>query len=182
MNKLKKWAALFCSVIITASFLTGCGGGGGEENAPAPKPEKEEKNTAAAQEEDTEKSMGRYLEKEMTLPEEISEMVPYPIPYIRKLENGDLMLTEKTAGSYLSSDEGETWESAGNPWKEEGDKLYVTDMAISPAGAVTMIGMTTGGDGASETDSEAAEDGTEPDGETAEDENAQDAGGHLTAA
>ena len=80
MNKLKKWAALFCSVIITASFLTGCGGGGGEENAPGPKPEKEEKNTAAAQEEDTEKSMGRYLEKEMTLPEEISEMVPYPIP------------------------------------------------------------------------------------------------------
>lgn len=152
MNKLKKWAALLCSVIITASFLTGCGGGGGEENAPGPQPEKEEKNTAAAQEEDTEKSMGRYLEKEMTLPEEISEMVPYPIPYIRKLENGDLMLTEKTAGNYISSDDGETWKSAGNPWKEVGDKLYVTDMAVSPAGAVAMIGMLSGGAGASETD------------------------------
>lgn len=169
MKKLKKWAALVCAGIITASFLAGCGGGG-EENASGPEPEKEKKNTVAEKEEDTEKSMGRYLEREMTLPEEISEMVPYPIPYIRKLENGDLMLAEKTAGSYRSSDGGETWESSGNPWKDTGKKLYVTDMAISPLGAVTMTGIPTGGG-----QDEASETGTESGGEAAEDESTQDA-------
>lgn len=160
MKKLKKWTAVFCAAVITASFLTGCGGGGGEENASGPQPEKEKKNTVQTQEEDAEKSMGRYLEQEMTLPEEISEMVPHPIPYIRKLENGSLMLAEKTAGSYISSDDGEIWESAGNLWKDTGKGLYVTDMAISPAGAVAMIGILTGGDEAesgTETGSEAAE-------------------------
>lgn len=145
MKKLKKRTALFCAAILMASFLAGCGGSG-EEKTSVAETEKEKKNTAAA-EEDAEKSMGRYLEKEMTLPEEISGMAQYPIPYIAKLENGDLMLVEKTAGRYISADGGQTWESDGNPWKDTAKNLYVTDMAVSPGGDVTMLGFPTGGSG-----------------------------------
>ena len=103
MKNIKKWTALFCAGAMAASLLAGCGrGDAGDGTAGLPEQKEEKKNTAAAEEENTEKSMGRYLEKEMTLPEEISEMVQFPVPYIRKLENGNLMLAEKEAGKYIS--------------------------------------------------------------------------------
>lgn len=131
MRKIKKWAALFCAGIITAVSLAGCGSRSGDEPAAGTEPKKE---NAVSEEENTEKSMGRYLERELTLPEEIGQMVQYPVPYIARLENGNLLLAEKEAGRYLSMDLGETWEAAGNPWEEAVKGLYVTDMAISPDG------------------------------------------------
>lgn len=156
MKKFKKWTVLICAGMMAASFLAGCGNGSGSsDTVTAPEEKTEKKNTAAAEEEDGEKSMGRYLEKEIALPEEISEMIQYPIPYIKKLENGDLMLAEKEAGKYISSDGGETWESAGNPWRDAAENLYVTNMAISPGGAVAMPGILTG-----EEDSESSDEGS----------------------
>ena len=180
MKNIKKWTALFCAGAMAASLLAGCGRGGdaGDSTAGLPEQKEEKKNTAAAEEENTEKSMGRYLEKEMTLPEEISEMVQFPVPYIRKLENGNLMLAEKEAGKYISPDNGETWESEGNPWKDTAKELYVTDMAISPEGAVTMLGIPTikdSGEGA-ET-GETSGDDTSGDGEGSESETGKDGGG-----
>ena len=161
MRTIKKWTALFCAGIAAASLLAGCGNGGGSgDTVTAPEEKKEKKNTAAAEEESGEKSMGRYLEKEIALPEEISEMIQYPVPYIKKLGNGDLMLAEKEAGKYISSDGGETWESVGNPWGDVGKNLYMTNMAISPDGAVAMPGIPT----------------SEDDGEASEAEEASDAG------
>ncbi len=154
MRKMKKWTALFCAGFMAVSFLAGCGSKS-ESDDTAAVPKQENKNTAAAEEENEEKSMGRYLEREMVLPEEISEMVQYPLPYIKKLESGDLMLAEKETGKYISSDGGETWESAGNPWKDVGKNLYMTNMAVSPNGAVALPGIFTG-DGESES-SEAEE-------------------------
>lgn len=168
MKKFKKWAALVCAGIITASFLAGCGGGG-EENAAAPTPGGEKKNTAATEEENTEKSMGRYLEREVTLPEEIGEMTSYPFAYMKMLENGDLLLAERMAGKYISSDNGETWESAGCPWSDIMGGFYITDIAISPDGGVALVGLPTGGSDAGET----SEDETAKDGESAEDESAE---------
>lgn len=179
MKNIKKWTALFCAGAMAVSLLAGCGRGGdaGDSTAGLPEQKEEKKNTAAAEEENTEKSMGRYLEKEMTLPEEISEMVQFPVPYIRKLENGNLMLAEKEAGKYISPDNGETWESEGNPWKDTAKELYVTDMAISPEGAVTMLGIPTikdSGEGA-ET-GETSGDDTSGDGEGSESETGKDGG------
>lgn len=156
LRKLRKYTALFCAGIMTASLLAGCGKAG-EDTVAAPEQEEVKKNTVVEEEEDTEKSMGRYLEKEMALPEEIIETVSYPVPYIKKLENGDLLLAEKTAGRYLSSDGGETWESDGNPWGEAVANLYVTDMAISPEGAVVMLGIPTGSGEGSEAGAEEGE-------------------------
>lgn len=177
MKNIKRWTALLCAGVMAAAFLTGCGKGKSDDTASQPKQE-EKKNTAAAEEENTEKSMGRYLEREMALPEEINEMVPYPIPYIKMLEDGSMMLAEKTAGRYISQDGGETWESDGNPWRETAGSLYVTDIAISPAGAVAMLGIPTDGGGTSETE-ESSEDTS--DAEVSSDAQAEEAGGASEA-
>lgn len=140
---MKKWTALFLAGVIAAS-LAGCGNRDAGETAAETGPKKE-KETGSSEEETGEKSMGRYLERAMELPEEIGQMVQYPVPYIVQLENGDLLLAEKEAGRYLSGDGGETWESAGNPWKETAKHLYVTDMALAPDGGAAMLGLVTGG-------------------------------------
>ena len=158
MKQFRKWTALICAGIMTVFFLAGCGGGGESDDASAPsESSKENKKTAAAEEEDAEKSMGRYLEREVLLPEEIGEMVQYPFSNIERLESGDLMLTERTAGKYISTDNGETWEYAGCPWSDITNELYVTDMEISPEGAVAMIGISSGGNESESEEDEASE-------------------------
>ena len=140
---MKKWIALLCAGMIAAVLLAGCGSRDAGEAAVGEEPKKENENTAS-EEENKEKSMGRYLEKEITLPEEIGQMSQYPIPYFTRMENGSLLLAEKGAGRYISADLGETWESAGNPWRDTAKKLYVTDMALAPDGGAAMIGIITG--------------------------------------
>lgn len=158
MRKIKRWAALLCAGTITAVFLAGCGKSGGA--AVGTEPKKENKNTVS-EEEDKEKSMGRYLEKEIALLEEIDEMAQYPVPYIARLEDGSLLLAEKGVGRYLSPDVGGTWEYAGNPWRDTAKKLYVTDMALAPDGGAAMIGIVTDGAEAGEEAGETADaDGT----------------------
>ncbi len=159
MRKMKRWTALLCAGIITAVSLAGCGKSDGE-TAVGTEPKKEKENIVS-EEENKEKSMGRYLEKEITLPEEISQMSQYPVPYITRLENGSLLLAEKGAGRYISPDVGETWEYAGCPWRDTAKKLYVTDMALAPDGGAAMIGVVTGG-----ADEAAPEDETEASVET----------------
>ena len=184
MKKIKKWTALVCAGIMTVSFLAGCGGGG-EENVSAQKPAEEKKNTAAAEEENAEKSMGRYLEREVTVPEEVSEMVSYPISYMKRLESGELLLAERVAGKYISSDNGETWESAGCPWSSASKDMFVTDMAISPDGSVALVGASTGGkegEAGEASEDEGTESGevtevvTAEDVESAEDESSESSG------
>lgn len=146
MKQFRKWTALICAGIMAVFFLAGCGGDGDSDDASAlSEPQKEKKKTMTAEEENTEKSMGRYLEKEVLLPEEIGEMSQYPFSYMERLESGNLMLAERIAGKYISPDDGESWESVGCPWSDIAKEIYVTDMAISPEGAVAMIGVSTGG-------------------------------------
>lgn len=166
MKRFKKWTALFCAGVMTVSLLTGCGGGGDNNASAGEAPKEEKKKTAAAEEENTEKSMGRYLEREVTLPEEISGMVSYPISYMKRLTDGNLVLTERMAGKYISTDVGETWEYAGCPWSNAAKELYITDMTISPDGAVALVGISTeeneGGAGETTEDkAEQAEDASE---------------------
>ena len=59
--------------------------------------------------------MGRYLEEEVSLPQEITSLSNHPTAYLRQLDNGDLALIEKNAGLYLSSDHGETWTKQQTP-------------------------------------------------------------------
>ena len=135
MKKFKKWIALLCAGVLAVSLLVGCGNGNTGQTGDG----KTQGNGASA--ENKEKSMGRYLEKDIVLPEEFLSMSStYPIPYLEKLSDGKLVIAEEAAGIYTSADNGETWESAGNPWRDLSKELYLTGIALSPDGAVAIKG------------------------------------------
>ena len=102
---------LACLLIGAMLLLQGCKGredgsggqtGGGDGNSPAPA-------ASAESESNGEKSMGRYLEEEITLPEDMTYGSSYPTLCLQKLETGELALLEQTAGMYVSADNGESW-------------------------------------------------------------------------
>ena len=85
-----------------------------------------------------ESGMGRYLEQEVPLPEEITSMSNHPTAYLQQLDNGDLALMERYAGLYLSSDHGMTWTRKQTLWYDELD-AYIAQIALSPNGAAAVI-------------------------------------------
>lgn len=131
MGRFKRWAAL---LLAGAMLLTGCTN------------QKEESTKSAAEAgastetAENEKSMGRYLEQEITLPEEIAATGTYPVGYLGKLDNGKLVLVEQRAGKYVSEDNGETWEREEALWLTE-DLMdsYISHIALSPDGAMAVI-------------------------------------------
>lgn len=131
MGRFKRWAALLLAGVM---LLTGC-------------TNQKEENTKSAAEAgasmetaEKEKSMGRYLEQEITLPEEIAAMGTYPVGYFGKLDNGKLVLVEQRAGKYVSEDNGETWEREEAPWLTENlMDSYISHIALSPDGAMAVI-------------------------------------------
>lgn len=137
MKKFRKWIALFCTGVMAASFLAGCGNGNGNTGEQVENGTKQENGASA---ENKEKSMGRYLEKDIVLPEEFLSMSTYPIPYLEKRNDGKLVIAEEAAGIYTSADNGETWESEGNPWRDLPKDIYLTGIAFSPDGAVAVKG------------------------------------------
>lgn len=127
--------AMICVCML---FLTGCGRGIGGSGPKA------EKKNSAAKEKDTgnaEKSMGRYLEKEITAPEEVlsREGFRFPDPHLQKSESDALILGEQLTGIYTSDDKGESWEAKGNPWINICNTSYIADFALSPEGAAALI-------------------------------------------
>lgn len=133
MKKLREWTALFCAGVIAVSSLAGCGGDAGEINATG-KDEEHGGSEAAA-----EKSMGRYLEEEITVPEISDEPDYYPAPYLGRREDGKLVLADKNLGCYISEDQGESWEATGCPWSELLENQYISDIALSPDGAMALV-------------------------------------------
>lgn len=84
-------------------------------------------------------AMGRYLETEVSLPEEVLALLG-----VCKLEDGSLRIAGRTGqeenGFWRSTDNGENWErEAGFP--KELSKSYITDLAMSSSGANAMIVM-----------------------------------------
>lgn len=131
-----RWTA--CLLVCVMMLLQGCGSkgngpaggqGGGAGEAPA-----------VSQEEggEGERTMGRYLEKEMTLPDDVAA-VGYPTLCLQKLENGELMLIEQTAGVYVSADNGGSWKRKDAPWLRELRERYISSMAIGPDGSVALV-------------------------------------------
>ena len=135
MNKFWKWAALSCAGMMSIFMLVGCGEGGGANQA---LPDAKTENSAVDTE-NAEKRMGRYLENEITVPEDIKTTVSYPAPYLQKSERDELVLAEPMAGRYFSADMGGNWEQMDCPWQEVVSSGYISDVSLSPEGAVAMV-------------------------------------------
>lgn len=110
-KRYRQWMAVLLLGVML--LLEGCTGRG---NAGAgPDSGQGMSSEYAANGQSREKSMGRYLEEEVLLPQEITSLSNHPTAYLRQLDNGDLALIEKNAGLYLSSDHGETWTKQQTP-------------------------------------------------------------------
>lgn len=134
MKKFGRLTALFCAGVITVCSLVGCGGDAGgitdAENG------KKNENADGA---DAEKSMGRYLEQEITVPDISDQPDYYPAPYLGRRDDGKLVLADKNLGIYISEDNGESWEAVGCPWSELLEDQYISDIALSPDGAMALV-------------------------------------------
>lgn len=134
MKGFKTWTALLLAGIM---LLTGCSS---EKNTSTESGQPAGGHKTAAEATETEKSMGRYLEKEIVLPEEATTMSSYPKGYLKKLDSGGLMLAELASGIYISGDNGETWEHKEAPWLTDlAGKAYISQISLAPNGAAAVI-------------------------------------------
>lgn len=138
----KRYGRLTACLLIGAMLLLqGCagredgtagqpGGAAGSEGRPA---------ASAGDGNNTEKSMGRYLEEEMTLPEDVAYGSSYPTLCLQKLATGELALLEQTAGLYVSADNGESWTRKETPWLRDLREAWIAHMAMAPDGSVALV-------------------------------------------
>jgi len=136
MKGFKKGTALLLAGVM---LLTGCSSGK-NTSTESGQPAGGHRTAAEATETEAEKSMGRYLEKEIVLPEEVTTMGTYPKGYLKKLDSGELMLVEQAAGIYISGDNGETWEHKEALWLTElAYTSYISQISLAPNGAAAVI-------------------------------------------
>lgn len=127
-----------CLLLGVMLFLQGCGGKDQEIQDPGPKEQPAGEDGAPAEEENQERSMGRYLEEEIILPDEIA-VNNYPKMCLQRMESGELVILEQKAGMYLSDDQGESWSKKDTPWLSELQGAYVAHMAIAPNGSAAFV-------------------------------------------
>lgn len=159
MKRFGRWTALMLAGLMF--LLSGCGSAGGA-GAASDSPEGGKTPVTVAE---TEKSMGRYLEQEITLPEDVTTMNDSPQYCLQKMENGELALLERMAGLYISKDNGETWEAKASSWlRDLPRETYVSGITLAPDGSAAIIYVPHTED----SDTEGTADETEDSSDTAE--------------
>lgn len=123
---------LFITGVMIAFLLAGCGNGGGTDRAGA------EKGDTAQNTEDGEKSMGRYLERELAGPASDGKNA-YARFCLERQDDGKIVLADRDIGVYVSADSGESFEEAECLWKGLIENNYVSDVAVSPDGAAAVM-------------------------------------------
>lgn len=131
MRRSGRWIALCCAGVAAALSLAGCRAGGAGS-------ERDEKGSIGGNTADAEKGMGRYMERELTVPglEDLPD--GYPNVWLQQ-EDGKLVLGEPYGGRYVSADHGESWKNAGCLWENLKADHYISDIALSPDGAAAVI-------------------------------------------
>lgn len=161
MNKIRKCIAIFLAAATVAMFVGGCGaagGEGGDSNSSA-----DGSGTGSS---DSPSAMGRYVE-EVT---DLSDKIFGSGNGLCQLENGDLLILEKSRELLKSKDNGATWTVDTREWwtKMLNEGVYVLSMAVGPDNTVAMlrqVDVETSEDDieADDTESEMAEEKTDTD-------------------
>ena len=136
MMKKKLRRVTACLLVGALLLLQGCSSGteADTHEADAKTGISAEPN-AAGGESGSEKTMGRYVEEEVPLPDDLTYS-DNPRMYLQKLSTGELVLLDQTAGMYLSSDNGESWSPKEAPWLQKLRDAYIMDLAIASDGSV----------------------------------------------
>ncbi|MDO4261373.1 MAG: hypothetical protein Q4C82_04795 [Eubacteriales bacterium] len=120
---MNRWKRVMAILLAASAALSGCGSGAGQESG----------RTGAK---DTQ--MGRYMEQEIMLPEEIARQ-SYPALTLQTMEDGSLKLAEEQAGIFLSKDQGETWERQDEAWLSDlAETAYISTLALAPDGGAAL--------------------------------------------
>ncbi|MBD5524122.1 MAG: hypothetical protein HDR04_06850 [Lachnospiraceae bacterium] len=183
----KSWKKII-SILLAGTMvfaMTGCGGGSGGTDGGAGGVGQNVGTSDGGQENESSgengpAAMGRYVEEETDL----SEQITYPMDLCAR-EDGSLVILDKNAGTLVSKDQGVTWESEMPEWymamREKG--TYINSMCMAPDGTVAVITADTGSsapveesDGQEADVSESSdEQGKNADGADAQDEGADEA-------
>lgn len=127
---MKKRNKLWCCIAIIVTMiagLTGCGGNG--NHAVSGNSNDDSLDTADG------KSMGRYIETEYSLPEEMTRMNG-----LTKREDGTLVIFDYNEGMFQSEDEGKTWNKVEKSWFTEiKETEYIMDIEVSPKNGFAII-------------------------------------------
>lgn len=141
MKRLRTWISLI--LIGSILFLQGCSAGGnGSDGISGENKDVSGTGTSSSGEESAQMdtSMGRYVETELTVPEEML-FSDYPDGSIQLLDSGEVAVAEKISGIYTSADKGMTWTRKDTPWFAElmEDASYISELALAPNGAAVVI-------------------------------------------
>ncbi len=142
-----------CSLLLAASMvfaMAGCGAGGaasGEQETTGSTDaagEKEQDGTAGTTGGDGPVAMGRYVEEEIDLSEQLQQPSS-----MSRLADGSLVIMDKSAGMLVSKDEGATWTAETPDWFAElkANETYISNMYMGPDGTAAVITGESSGEG-----------------------------------
>lgn len=133
------------SLLLTAAMvfsLAGCGGddgvaglsGTGEANAGG-SADSQQQNTSNGETADGQTAMGRYVEEEIDLSEQLSQPLAMCM-----LEDGSIAILDANAGVLMSKDRGSTWSDETPDWfiSMKNGQAYIASMAMAPDGTVAV--------------------------------------------
>lgn len=137
------------SILLAAAMvltLAGCGGGDGEAGSAASDPTAADMtNTAngtdaqsqgaASGTSDGQTAMGRYVEEEIDLSEQLSGPLA-----MRMLDDGSIVIMDSHKGIFVSKDQGFTWDEETPDWLNAiiKEKVYISSMAMTPNGTAVV--------------------------------------------
>ncbi len=134
MKRLSMKKALCLLSVAALTLSAGCSNrnaDGKEEDGQKSSPPKVQEGSL----ENRDTAMGRYVESETDLTEEL-ELVSG----MRKMPDGRLIISDRTVGVMESKDQGETWERMEIPWLDEKlGQAYIMDIQMAPDGTLAVI-------------------------------------------
>ncbi len=147
-NLKKAFSLLLAASMVFA--MAGCGTGGagsGEQETNGGTDaagEKEQDGTAGTTGGDGPVAMGRYVEEEIDLSEQLQQPSS-----MSRLADGSLVIMDKSAGMLVSKDEGATWTAETPDWFAElkANETYISNMYMGPDGTAAVITGESSGEG-----------------------------------
>lgn len=134
-KNLKKALSLLLAASL-AFAAAGCGGGGTGNGDDAVPGSTDGTGTEEQGSTDGPVAMGRYVEKEIDLSEQISNPKDLCL-----MEDGSLVIMDGSVGMLVSKDQGETWAAETPAWFSEmkARETYISNMYMAPDGTAAVI-------------------------------------------
>lgn len=134
MKKLSTKRMVCLTMAALLLLASGCTNGG-EGTEGEPDPSKSAAKTETMDEAGQDTAMGRYLEEEMDLSEDLEV-----VRGLRRMPDSRLVIEDTYRSFQVSEDQGATWKQESHPWLEEKmESTYFLDAKTAPDGTLAVI-------------------------------------------